>query len=211
MKNVLTPLALALMMLVATAAKAQTPPHPTDPSATAVSTFMVSIDVSPSAMNKTGSSPLTGSDEICKIEVLVTVYATTMGAKDYVINTNSLRYVGPCAGQPTMSTQQTFALVSQMALAKGITLGHTQCSQYCQQPNPQVVRVFQSLCVQRSGFGSSTRYETCDAYAACVKEYIVCCPQGSSNPVITNIGSYNVGTCGTGQNGMPCEATCSSN
>jgi hypothetical protein len=199
---------LALVLLVAASASAQTPPvHPSDPNAVLIGTFEVTISVSGGTTStaRTGVRAASTSTEDCQIKSTIQVWRTSTGAIDYVIDASSITYVGNC-GSLGMTTADVFGLLSQAALSKGISLGYSSCSGDCATQN--AARVYAALCVRSSGSGESTRYEPCDMTSFCYREYAYCCPDGTGTPQITEIPRTGDG-CGTGVPSS-CEPTCTS-
>jgi hypothetical protein len=204
----LTTLALALLMVVS--ASAQTPQHPTDPNAVLIATYQVTISVGGSGGTssfRTGGSIRSTSTaaEECQIKANVTVWRTSSGAIDYVLDASSIVYIGSC-GSLGLTTADVFSLLSQAALQQGIALGYSPCSTDCTQQN--AARVYAALCVRRTGSGESTRYEPCDMTSYCYREYSYCCPNGAYAPQINEIPRTGDG-CGAGVTGS-CEPTCTS-
>lgn len=181
----------------------QYPPHPNDPTATVVGSFWVTLTLS--SENK--GTDLLADGSKCQTELEFIVYRTSTGRIDYVLNPNSIRCTGNCVGViDNIPTGQLFGMLSQLAVAQGISNGYTACGPNCS--TPTITKVYQSLCVSRTGTGGGTRFQSCDVTATCEKEYAVCCPPGASGPSITLIGTTVVGNCGAGPNGIQCETTC---
>lgn len=183
----------------------QFPPHPSDPGATALGSFWVTVDLSTGK----GSSLAADDDDEkpCRVMFEVIFYRTSNNRTDYVVNTGSIRAVGDCAGViDNIPTGQLFGMLSQVAVAQGVANGYTVCGPSCS--TPTITKAYQSLCVTRTGSGNATHFESCDVAAWCEKEYAVCCPPGASGPSITLIGTTMTGSCGIGPNGTPCQTTC---
>lgn len=191
-----------LLSIVGVKLLAQSPPaHPSDPSALSIGSFWISLVLS---NNKSGEILV---EQNCDMDIQVIVYRTSTGRIDYVLNPNSIRCTGDCAGViDNIPTGQLFGMLSQLAVVQGISNGYTTCGPNCSAPT--ITKVYQSLCVSRTGTGSGTRFQSCDVTATCEKEYAVCCPPGASGPSITLIGTTVVGNCGAGSNGIQCETTC---
>lgn len=196
---------VGMLLWYSTEASAQPyPPHPSDPNATVIATFWVNLQV-----GGQGGQLLADEKEKkeCSIGMEIVVYRTSTNRIDYVLNTSSIRCTGDCAGViDAIPTGQLFGMLSQLAVAQGITNGYTACGPSCS--TPTVTKVYQSLCVSRTGSGNGTHFQSCDITASCEKEYAVCCPPGASGPSITLIGVTPTGSCGIGPNGLPCETTC---
>jgi hypothetical protein len=64
--------------------------------------------------------------------------------------------------------------------------------------------VIASGCVHRSGLDTNTRFEPCSLTSCCIRTYAVCCPNGTSSPVITLLSSQITGCSPSGY----CESTC---
>jgi len=179
------------------------PPHPTDPSATVIGTFWISLQIG----SGKGAHLLAEEEKGCAVGMEIIVYRTSGGRVDYVMNTSSIRFTGTCAGViDNIPTGQLFGMLSQLAVAQGITNGYTTCGPSCSVPT--ITKVYQSLCVSRTGVGNGTSFHSCDITASCEKEYSVCCPSGASGPSITLIGITPSGACGIGPNGVLCQTTC---
>lgn len=178
------------------------PPHPSDPNATVIGTFWVSLQI-----GGKGGQLLADENKECSIGMEIVVYRTSGGRVDYVLNTSSIHCTGDCAGVvDAIPTGQLFGMLSQLAVAQGIANGYTSCGPSCSIPT--VTKVYQSLCVSRTGSGNGTHFVSCDITASCEKEYAVCCPPGASGPSITLIGTTPSGSCGIGPGGLPCQTTC---
>ena len=194
--------AIACMLLVASATMAQTT-HP-DPTAVLIGSFQTTISVSGSSSGGGGggiSAQSTTPDE-CQIKANVTVWRTSSGAIEYVIDAASIVYSGSCSGI-SLTTSEIFGQLSTAALRQGIQNGYSPCNPDCTQSNNS--RVYTALCVQKTGSGTSTRYEPCST-STCYREYSYCCPNGTLSPQITEVPRTGDG-CGAGVPAS-CESTC---
>jgi hypothetical protein len=194
---------LALVLLVVATASAQG--HPTDPGAVLIGTFQVTISVgnggSVFTTSRTGIRSTTTSTEECQIKTNVTVWRTSTGAIDYIIDASSITYVGSC-GSLGLTTADIFSLLSQAAVYQGIQLGYSSCPTDCSTQTP--TRVFAALCVRRTGSGTSTHFEPCDMSSFCYREYTICCVNGT--PQVTEVPRTG-DSCGALTSGA-CETTC---
>lgn len=201
-QNIITIVSLLLLVAGNKLFTQGIPSHPSDPNAIAIGSFWITLVLSDSK-----NADILAEKIDCKVDVEVIINRTSTGRIDYVLNTNSIRCTGDCAGViDNIPTGQLFGMLSQLAVAQGISNGYTACGPNCS--TPTITKVYQSLCVSRTGSGNGTHFESCDVTAWCEKEYAVCCPPGASGPSITLIGTTANGSCGIGPNGQPCETTC---
>src|SRR5205814_978567 len=116
---------IVLTCLVAASANSQTiscGTHPTDSTATLLGSFTVSVPLSASS----GLGPLSSGG--CTVHEDVCVWLTGSGHVEYVIKTGSIRLEGDCPEVDTITTSRLFDLLAWGAVAEGIALGYTPCT-----------------------------------------------------------------------------------
>lgn len=102
----------------------------------------------------------------------------------------------------SLSTMELFNLISQVALGQALNNGYTGCSNTCR----NTFRVNLPACVERNGRGLETRFSSCRPGYCCTRIYSLCCPDGSTSPVVKLIGTENGGDCAGV--GPTCQSTC---
>ena len=198
---------LALFFAVVTGATAQAPPTHPDPLAVLIGSFTVTIPAGGSATStfssRFGASASSAAAEECVIKANVSVWRTSTGQIDYIIDAASVEFVGDCGGVD-MSAADIFGSLASAAMAKGIEMNFSPCTPNCSEPGYS--RVYSALCVRSLGYGPSRHYVACDASSLCYREYVYCCPNGTGDPQITQIPRQG-GGCGAGVPNV-CEPTC---
>lgn len=196
---------VGLALVVASTAVAQgTPVHPTDPNAVFLGSFYATISVNGGTSNSNSGNTMTmTASEECELKVLVNVWRTSTGQIDYVLDASSVQYVGNCDGV-NLSVSDVFSRLSREALRMGIQNGYSPCNTNCD--SVTYSRAYAALCVRRTGQGEQTKYEPCDMTSYCYREYSYCCPNGSSQPQITEV-PRNGDECSAGMPGS-CQTTC---
>jgi hypothetical protein len=93
-------------------------------------------------------------------------------------------------------------MLTQAAIGMAVSRGDIACTPDCSTSNG-IVQIIQPACVHREATYDGMNFITCDAYACCMKTYMVCCPDGAAAPVVKEISSKSAGCVDPS-----CESTC---
>lgn len=167
--------------------------HPVDPSASLLCSLEVTVALS-------ATPPVEGLS-VSQVIHDICVWRTSTGRVDYVVKTESIRFVGNCPDADGISTADLFDLLAQADISQGIALGYTPCGISCD--DTETSRVYADACVQRVGSGCSTQFAVCVGSGYCGRHYNVCCPNGPGAPVLRLL-STEAPVCA----GVGCESTC---
>jgi hypothetical protein len=151
-------------------------------------------------LSRSGLSPLSSGGLILSWEFISE--RTSSGQHNYVISIPSISYSGDCSGVDGMTASQILDLIAKATVSRGVALGYTPCPASCAVPT--LAKVSQPACVKRTGSGCATHFSACVPIECCVRFYSVCCPNGTTSPQITLLGSQSGGCSGL----EGCEATC---
>lgn len=193
---------LALFLLTAIAAVAQTPcaPHPSDPGATYLGSFISTVEIAQSA-TVTRKSGKKGTK--CTAQQLICVWRTSGGGVDLIGDPMSVKFSGTCL--TTLPAAALFGMFGQAAALKAVTLGYVQCSPTCD--GLTAARYLTVTCVSSSGSGLSQTFGPCTT-VQCVRAYTICCPDGPGAPRVSRAPATNEG-CGSTPVG--CQSACDQN
>lgn len=108
----------------------------------------------------------------------ILVWALGGGKTEYQLKTNSIQVNGSSAILNTLSTSMIFNLLSQAAVAQGVSLGYTTPSATYPTSSANVTTVIQNSCVKRKG--SDTLFKVCDSNNWGTKSYSVIAPASGS-------------------------------
>ncbi|MBC8144049.1 MAG: hypothetical protein H7X80_00610 [bacterium] len=196
---------VALFFIAASTATAQAPPTHPDPTAVLIGSFTVTISVNGGAVSfsRFGATMSSAATENCQVTAGATVWRTSTGQIDYIIDPASIQFSGDC-GSADLTPSEIFGQLAAAAIARGIQLEFSSCNPDCSAQ--QHSRVYSALCVRQVGSGNQTQYIACDMTSMCYREYIYCCPNGIDAPEVTEVPREGEG-CGPGDNG-PCQPTC---
>ncbi len=137
-----------------------------DPSARVVGQFTTTVQLAAKMGGTTGD-----------VSTEILVWATEGGKHDYQIVTSKIDANGGAIDG--YSIEEIFSLLSYAAVARGTTLGYTQCG-----VESSLTKVYQSACAKRYGSGGSTMFMECERDNWSNREYSVVCPTGGNYPVI---------------------------
>jgi hypothetical protein len=194
-------LVFVLFLLTAITAAAQVcAPHPTDPGATLIGSFTVTIDIAQSA-TVNGKSGKKGTK--CTSEQLICVWRTSTGGTDLIGDPTTVKFSGSCLTD--IPASDLFGMFGQAAVVKAVGLGYVQCSPVCDAT--VAARYLTATCVSKNGNGNSTRFDPCTT-VQCVRSYTVCCPNGPDSPTVNRAPADNAG-CGAAPAG--CQSACDQN
>ncbi len=190
----MVPLIILLFLCVQASGKAsECSQHPVDPNASLLCSLEVTVALSP-------TPPMQGLS-VSQVIHDICVWRTSTGRVDYVVKTESIRFVGNCADADSISTADLFDLLAQADISQGIALGYTPCGVPCSES--ETTRVYADACVQRVGSGCTTQFIACAGSGYCSRRYSVCCPNGPGSPVL-NLLSIDAPACA----GSGCESAC---
>lgn len=187
-----------------------------DPTAVPVDTLRTTLQVvSPidPATQDTGATGGVGDSVVFRskaksngqITLEIFIWRVQNGGIVYSIDPNSITFSGDGSVIDSMSTQMIFDLLVQAAIGQGLNAGYSSCSNGSCENN--LVRISLPSCVKRTGRGVDTRFVSCEPESCCLRTYALCCPLGSTAPVLHLVGMQGNG-CSGASIGSGCESLC---
>lgn len=167
--------------------------HPTDPNATQVDSFTVTVPLTHQYWDQ-GKRKLASGDIITS----VTVFATS-GGNEYVLDATSSTFTGDAPAIDNNTASTMYELTAVEAVRIGVARNDTPCPSNCAQP--ATTKAWVQGCVERHGSGTGTSFTECSGSAWGYRDLTACCPQ-SEPPNVLVIGRSGP-TCTGG-----CEETC---
>lgn len=151
-----------LLVLLPATARSLCLTHPTEPAATFLGSFTLSIPLSDGA-----GVPQSN----CQIIVEVCAWLLPNTRVDYVLNVGTIDFTGNCDGADSLPLATMLDQLAGGAVKKGTELGITDCG--------DTIDIWVGQCAERYGSGGETSFEPCNT-AWCKRRYaIICSPNGT--------------------------------
>ena len=169
----------------------------------APSQYSTGGDASSTGSTGSGGAKISSASKTASGHVIVDVSVWSIQGRPAIsISDGTVEYKGDPTILGNTTAAELFRMLTQAAIGQAVARGDIACTPDCNTTNG-TVQIIQPACVHREPSYDGMNFVSCDGYACCVKTYMVCCPDGSSSPVVKEISSKSSGCVDP-----KCESTC---